>query len=140
MYDILLVIHTLLVLFLIGIVLIQRSDSDGLSGMGGGGGGGNQFMTGRGSANLLTRTTAILAALFMVTSMILALMVTRMSEGSLVDQIEVPAANQSAVPTVDGSAGGSVDAGAASDEPLQVPTPEDEPVAAEEEPVVPKAE
>ena len=53
MYDVLLVIHTLLVLFFIGLVLIQRSDSDGLSGLGGGGG--NQFMTGRGFANLMTR-------------------------------------------------------------------------------------
>ncbi|MFW0777291.1 MAG: preprotein translocase subunit SecG [Rickettsiales bacterium] len=88
MYTVLLVIHTLLVLFLIGLVLIQRSSSDGMGGLGGGGGGGNQFLTGRGQANLLTRTTAILAGAFMVTSLILAIMASRMSESSIVDAIE----------------------------------------------------
>ncbi len=85
MYTILLVIHSILVLFLIVMVLIQRSDSDGLSGLGGGGG--NQFLTGRGTANLLTRTTAILAALFMVTSLVLAVMASRMSGSSIVDTV-----------------------------------------------------
>jgi len=87
LYTVLLVIHTLLVLFLIGLVLIQRSSSDGMGGLGGGGGGGNQFLTGRGQANLLTRTTAILAGAFMLTSMILAVMASRMTETSLVDSI-----------------------------------------------------
>ena len=91
MYEIILVIHTILVLFLIGMVLIQRSDSDGLSGLGGGGG--NQFMTGRGAANVMTRTTAILAGLFMFTSLVLAVMANRMTEGSLIDSMsDVPAA------------------------------------------------
>ncbi len=62
MYTILLVIHTIIVVFLILMVLLQRTDSDGLSGLGGGGG--NQFMTGRGAANLMTRTTSLLAAAF----------------------------------------------------------------------------
>ncbi len=70
MYTVLLVAHTILVLFLIFMVLVQRTDSDGLSGLSGGGG--NQFMTGRGQANFMTRTTAILAAAFMITSLILA--------------------------------------------------------------------
>lgn len=83
MYTILLVIHSIIVLFLIGMVLIQRSDSDGLSGLGGGGG--NQFMTGRGAANFMTHTTAFLAAAFMVTSLILATMAGRMNSGSIVD-------------------------------------------------------
>lgn len=85
MYTILLVIHTILVIFLIGMVLIQRSDSDGLSGLGGGGG--NQFLTGRGAANLMTRTTAILAGAFMLTSLVLAVMAGRMNEGSIVDKV-----------------------------------------------------
>lgn len=91
MYEVILVIHTILVLFLIGMVLIQRSDSDGLGGLGGGGG--NQFMTGRGAANVMTRTTAILAGAFMFTSLILAVMASRMTEGSLIDTIDtsVPA-------------------------------------------------
>jgi len=73
------------VLFLIGMVLIQRSDSDGLSGLGGGGG--NQFMTGRGAANFMTRTTAILATAFMITSLVLAVMAGRMTATSIVDSV-----------------------------------------------------
>lgn len=97
MYEIILVIHTILVLFLIGMVLVQRSDSDGLSGLGGGGG--NQFMTGRGAANMMTRTTAILAGCFMLTSIILAVMANRMTEKSIIDSIDaVPAAVDAAVP------------------------------------------
>lgn len=84
-YTVLLVIHTILVLFLIVMVLIQRSDSDGMSGLGGGGG--NQFLTGRSQANLLTRTTAILAGAFMLTSLVLAVMAGRMNEGSIVDVV-----------------------------------------------------
>ncbi len=87
MYTILLVTHTIIVLFLIVMVLIQRSDSDGLSGLGGGGG--NQFMTGRGAANFMTRTTAILATVFMLTSLILAVMASRMTSGSIVDAAPV---------------------------------------------------
>ncbi len=93
MYTVLLVTHTILVLFLIVMVLIQRTDSDGLSGLGGGGGGGNQFMTGRAKGSLMTRTTAILAASFMATSLILGIMAGHMTKSSIVDQItsEAPA-------------------------------------------------
>jgi preprotein translocase subunit SecG len=84
-YTVLLVIHTIIVLFLIMMVLIQRSDGDGLGGLGGGGG--NQFLTGRSQANLLTRTTAILATAFMTTSLVLAIMASRMTESSIVDTI-----------------------------------------------------
>lgn len=87
MYTILLVIHTILVLFLIGIILLQRSSSDGMGGLGGGGG--NQFLTGRSSANLLTRTTAILAGAFMCTSLILGVMASRMTESSVLDAVPV---------------------------------------------------
>jgi protein translocase SecG subunit len=64
MITFLLVVHILLALALIGVILVQRSEGGAL-GMGGGGGGG--FMTARGSANLLTRTTAIIATLFICT-------------------------------------------------------------------------
>jgi len=68
MMTVLLVLHLLLALGLVGIVLIQRSEG-GLGSLGGGGG---NFMTGRGAANFLTRATAILAALFMATSIFLS--------------------------------------------------------------------
>ena len=69
MITVILVVHLLLALGLIGVVLLQKSEGGAL-GMGGGGMSG--FMTGRSTANLLTRTTAILAAAFFVTSLTLA--------------------------------------------------------------------
>ena len=69
MSTVLVVIHVFLALAMIGVVLIQKSEGGGL-GMGGGGMSG--FMSGRSTANLLTRTTAILAAGFFLTSMALA--------------------------------------------------------------------
>ena len=73
MTAVLLTIHILLAVSLIGVVLLQRTDQSSLGGLGGGGGGG-QFMSTRGQANLLTRTTAILFAAFCVTSLTLVLM------------------------------------------------------------------
>jgi preprotein translocase subunit SecG len=61
MQTVLLVIYLMVVITLIGVVLIQRSEGGGL-----GIGGGSGFMSARGTANALTRTTAILAALFFV--------------------------------------------------------------------------
>jgi preprotein translocase subunit SecG len=68
--TVLLIIHLFVTLALIGVVLIQRSEGGGL-GIGSSQGMGS-FMSGRGTANLLTRTTAILAAIFMVLSLSLA--------------------------------------------------------------------
>ena len=65
MANVLIVVYLLIVLALIAVILIQRSEGGAL-GIGGGSGGG--LMTARGSANLLTRTTAILAALFFATA------------------------------------------------------------------------
>ncbi|MDB5364527.1 MAG: preprotein translocase, SecG subunit [Rhodospirillales bacterium] len=72
MDTVLLVIHLFLAMALIGVVLLQRSEGGGL-GVGSSGGMGS-FMSVRGTANLLTRMTAILAGLFMVTSLALALL------------------------------------------------------------------
>ncbi len=74
MQTVIIIIHLIVVLALIGVVLLQRSEGGGL-GLGGGGGGGvSGFMTGRGQANALTRATAILAGLFFLTSIVLSLM------------------------------------------------------------------
>ena len=70
MQTVLIVIHLMIVSAMIGLVLLQRSEGGGL-GMGGGGGG---FMTSRGTSNVLTRTTAILAAAFFITSMGLSIL------------------------------------------------------------------
>ncbi len=72
MTAVLLIVHLFVTLALIGVVLIQRSEGGGL-GIGSSQGMGS-FMSGRGTANLLTRTTAILAAIFMALSLTLALM------------------------------------------------------------------
>src|SRR5262245_4500599 len=69
MQTVIIVIHLMIVLALIGLVLLQRSEGGGL-GMGGGGG----FMTSRGSTNALSRTTAILAGSFFVTSLLLSIL------------------------------------------------------------------
>ena len=66
MANVLIVAYLLIVLALIAVILLQRSEGGAL-GIGGGGGGGG-LMTARGSANLLTRTTAILATLFFATA------------------------------------------------------------------------
>jgi preprotein translocase subunit SecG len=70
--TVLLIIHLFVTLALIGVVLIQRSEGGGL-GIGSSQGMGS-FMSGRGTANLLTRTTAVLAAMFMALSLTLALL------------------------------------------------------------------
>ncbi|MDI7864065.1 preprotein translocase subunit SecG [Rhizobiaceae bacterium n13] len=69
MQTVLIVVHLMIVLALVGVVLIQRSEGGGL-----GIGGGSGFMSARGTANALTRTTAILATLFFITSMALGLL------------------------------------------------------------------
>ena len=83
METILLVIHLILALALVGAVLLQRSEGGGL-GIGGGSGG---LMSVRGTANMLTRVTAVLAACFMATSLTLAIMAGASSDrGSILDQ------------------------------------------------------
>jgi preprotein translocase subunit SecG len=70
MQTVVIVIHLMVVLGLTGLVLLQRSEGGGL-GMGGGGGG---FLTSRGTSNVLTRSTAILAAIFFATSLLLSIL------------------------------------------------------------------
>ena len=74
MIAILTVLHIMITLAMVGVILIQRSEGGGL-GIGGGGGMGG-LMSGRGTANILTRATTILAVLFMATSLALTLMAT----------------------------------------------------------------
>ncbi|NDF13159.1 MAG: preprotein translocase subunit SecG [Proteobacteria bacterium] len=90
MEHILLIIHVFIALSLIVSILIQRTSSDGMSGMGGGQSNPSGLLSGRASANLLTRTTAILAALFIINSLVLSVMASRGSreQGSIVDSLE----------------------------------------------------
>src|SRR5437868_15231831 len=101
MIILLFIVHILIAVSLVGMVLLQKSEGGAL-GMGGGGMSG--FMSGRSTANLLTRTTAILAAAFFVTSIALALLASaQRTPHSIVDtpSSSVPAAPaQPAVPAV----------------------------------------
>ena len=110
MQTVLIVIHLLIVLALIGVVLLQRSEGGlGLGGGGGGGGGGvGGFLTGRGQANALTRATAILAAAFFTTSLILGILAHRGSTPrSILDQNAPPASPTAGQPATGG--GGVLD-------------------------------
>jgi preprotein translocase subunit SecG len=88
MTTVLLIVHLLIALALVGVILLQRSEGGAL-GIGGGGVGG--LMTGRSSANLLTRATAILAGGFITTSLLLAIVATHQSTPrSILDQPAAP--------------------------------------------------
>ena len=84
MFAVVLIIHFMIAVALVAIILLQRSEGGAL-GIGGGGGG---FMTGRGAANVLTRTTAILAAGFFVCSIVLTfLSQPTKGPGSVIDAL-----------------------------------------------------
>ena len=103
MQQVVIVIHLMLVLSLIGVVLLQRSEGGGL-GIGSTGG----FMTSRGTANVLTRATAILAGLFFVTSLLLSILagINRKPTSILEGGQSVPTAPGAPPPLGGGSGGG----------------------------------
>lgn len=133
MATVLIVAYLLIVIAMIIVILLQRSEGGGL-GMGGGGGG--NLMTSRGSANLLTRTTAILGTLFMVTA--IGLTIISQADRSSSSILEQAAQNP------DGSPATVLDAldslGTANDD-LAVPAPTEEAApAGEPDLAVPPAE
>ena len=93
MITFLLIIHAIIAIALILLVLVQKSEGGSL---GFGGGGGNSMFSVRGTANFLTRTTAVLATAFMVTSIVLAILFSRSSQSNqsiLKDLDNAPATN-----------------------------------------------
>ena len=104
MNTVVIVIHLMVVLAMIGLVLLQKSEGGGL-GMGGGGGG---FLSSRGTANVLTRSTAVLAGVFFVTSLILSILASheRKPASILQPSSAVPASPSAPAPL--GSPGGGV--------------------------------
>ncbi|MBX3447072.1 MAG: preprotein translocase subunit SecG [Parvibaculum sp.] len=135
MTTIILIIHLMLAVALVATILLQRSEGGAL----GIGGGGDGFMTGRGTANVLTRTTAILAVLFITTSLVLGILATRGGSGdSVLDRVVPPAGQgESTLPDVPAPLGGF-------EEPSVPPAADVEPVvpapAEPAEPTVPRAE
>jgi preprotein translocase subunit SecG len=107
MQTVIILIHLMIVLAMVGLILLQKSEGGGL-GMGGGTGG---FLSSRGTANVLTRTTAILAALFFATSLFLSILASfERKPRSILDGgggPTVPAAPSA--PTAPGGGGGLLD-------------------------------
>lgn len=99
MATVLLVLHLMIAAALCGVVLLQRSEGGAL-GIGGGGGG---FMTGRGTSNLLTRATAVLAGLFFMTSISLTLLALQGSRA--VSPLDAGAGAPASAPAVPGGEG-----------------------------------
>lgn len=105
MLSVVIAVHLMLVLALIGVVLLQKSEGGGLVSTTSG------FMTGRGTANVLTRTTALLAAGFFLTSLILSLLAAHNSTpvslipGSAPARQQAPGAPPPVVPLNSGSGG-----------------------------------
>ena len=95
MIVLLFVVHVAIALALVGVILLQKSEGGAL-GMGGGGMSG--FMTGRSTANLLTRTTAFLAVAFFATSVLLVVLSNRAGPSrSLLDQGPAPSTQEAPI-------------------------------------------
>ena len=124
MLTVILIVHLMLALALTGVILVQKSEGGAL-GMGGGGMAG--FMTGRSAANLLTRTTAILAACFFLTSIALALIASHQRAPSTLMNTGAPAAPSGPLAPTPSTApqlpGGSAPAAPASNAPAAPATP-----------------
>ncbi|HEY7842111.1 MAG TPA: preprotein translocase subunit SecG [Bradyrhizobium sp.] len=108
MQTVIIVIHLMIVIVLIGTVLLQKSEGGGL-GMGGGAG----FMSSRGTANLLTRTTAILAVGFFATSLLLSWIAGFSRQPSSIIGTQAPASQSQpaggATPVAPPTSGGVLD-------------------------------
>jgi preprotein translocase subunit SecG len=101
METVVIVIHLMVVVALIAVVLLQRSEGGAL-----GIGGSSSFMTTRGQGNVLTRSTAILAGVFFATSIVLTVL-ARMG-GAPTSILDVPGAAAPAAPGVPALPGGGL--------------------------------
>ena len=101
MQSVLIVIHILIVIALVAVVLLQRSEGGVL----GSGGGTGSFMTGRGQANALSRATAVLATLFFATSILMSIIAgwSRAPHSILTKGPAAPASQQAPQPVSPGN-------------------------------------
>ena len=114
MQTVVIVIHLMIVATLIATVLLQKSEGGGL-GVGGGGGGG--FMSSRGTANLLTRTTGILAFGFFLTSLFLSWLATYDRKPVSLIPGDTAPVSQPGAPIAPPSSGGILDSLKKSEQP-----------------------
>jgi preprotein translocase subunit SecG len=98
------VIQALVAAALVGVILVQRSEGGGL-GVGGSPAG---LMSARGAANFLTRSTAVLAVLFVVLSIVLAILAVGTTSGRKIDTSLDRAVPQAPVDPLAGAAGQAV--------------------------------
>jgi len=125
------VVQALVAAALVGVILVQRSEGGGL----GVGGGGNPsgLMSARGAADFLTRSTAVLATIFVILSIVLAAMAVNVTGSRQIDtslQRTAPGAASAPAP-VDPLAGaaGAPPAGGQAAPVQQAPAPADDPLA-----------
>ena len=85
MLNILLFIHIVISLLLIVVILLQRTGADGLSGISGNNMG---IVTGRAAANFLTKTTVVLATLFILNSIVLANLSSKKGAKNIINKID----------------------------------------------------
>jgi preprotein translocase subunit SecG len=105
MQHVVIVVHLMLVLSMIGVVLLQKSEGGGL-GIGSTGG----FMSSRGTANVLTRATAFLAGGFFVTSLVLSILAGFDRKPTSIINSGAPAGQQApGAPAPPGQGGGVLD-------------------------------
>jgi preprotein translocase subunit SecG len=87
MINTLLFIHLIIAILLVIVILLQKTSTDGLSGIGGGGSGNIGLVSGRSVANFLTRTTVILAIIFFCNALVLANLSSQ-PRGNLTNKLE----------------------------------------------------
>lgn len=119
MQTVVIIIHLMVVLAMIGFVLLQKSEGGGL-GIGSTGG----FMTSRGTANVLSRTTAILAAVFFTTSLALSILagIDRKPRTIVPAGTAAPTAPTAPAPPLSQGGGGLLDQLGGGGSPQQAPS------------------
>lgn len=95
----LLILQVIIAIVMIILVLLQKSDGDSLSGIGGGSGGLNSVISGKASANILSKTTMVLIGIFMLNCLILASISNSGNKAIDKDLQEVVKEQESAAPT-----------------------------------------
>ncbi len=98
MESIVLVIHLIVAFSLVAVVLLQQSEGGGL-GIGGGGGGLGNFAGQRSTADFLTRLTTILGAVFVATSLLLAVLATQKTSDSR-SILDIPGKDAAAIQSI----------------------------------------
>jgi|SRR5688572_6070806 preprotein translocase subunit SecG len=121
MFTFLLIVQTLIAASLVSVILMQRSEGGGL----GVGGSSSGFMTARGAADFLTRSTAVLGGLFVILSIVLAAVAGATSKPTMIDTSlanqSAPVAPVTAPPAVQPAAPASNQAAPANDQAPAVP-------------------